>query len=95
MPQVSTQITPRSTLALHNNYAACVYVYIHLACTVGVQLKDILVPFFQARARFFSLCIASLQVAAWKESITNVQLAHSEEYHPYVCLLTFLLKRGG
>ena len=51
--------------------------------------------FFQAPAWFSSLCIFSLKSAARNASITNLQLAHSEEHHPQVeklltCLLTDL-----
>ena len=59
------------------------------------QLKDILLPFLQTPTWFSSLCISSLKVAARNKSITNLQLAHSEEHHPQVeklltCLLTDL-----
>ena len=51
--------------------------------------------FLQTPTWFSSLCISSLKVAARNESITNLQLAHSEEHHPQVeklltCLLTDL-----
>ena len=51
--------------------------------------------FLQTPTWFSSLCISGLKSAARNESITNLQLAHSEEHHPQVekvltCLLTDL-----
>ena len=68
-------------------YMSCMF----CSCTT----KGCTCSFFQAPAWFSSLCIFSLKSAARNASITNLQLAHSEEHHSQVaevltCLLTDL-----
>ena len=49
-------------------------------------------PFFQNPEWFSSLCISSLKGTARNESITDLQLTHSEEHYPQVAeVLTCLL----
>ena len=75
-------------------HLVCIYIYMsfmYCSCTT----KGCTCSFFQAPAWFSSLCIFSLKSAARNASITNLQLAHSEEHHPQVeklltCLLTDL-----